>query len=146
MARHLIIYLLLAARLCPSIAAFQIRRNSCHNLLAAHPQSPEARRRPKVSLALSQDPNDFWNQQKMLMEDLKTTAETSLANEEKDKYNQQVQSLIAYSAYTTFFIFCALWTTCDSPFVAFSYLFGSTLVRALDVAQVRCMHESLCRY
>ncbi|GKY93179.1 hypothetical protein MPSEU_000285800 [Mayamaea pseudoterrestris] len=71
--------------------------------------------------------NDFWSQQKSLMEDLKQSAETSLAVEEQDKYNQQLQALIVYSAYTTFAIFCGLWTAFENPFVAFSYLFGASL-------------------
>lgn len=65
----------------------------------------------------------------MLLEDLKSSADSSLAQEAKLKYNQQVQALISYSAYSTFIIFCGLWTIFDNPFVAFSYLFGATLVR-----------------
>jgi hypothetical protein len=56
------------------------------------------------------------------------TADSSLAQENQDRYSRQLQELVSDTTYVGFFIFCALWTAFDNSFVGFSYVFGATLV------------------
>jgi hypothetical protein len=70
---------------------------------------------------------DFWTRQKDLMEEMTDSGRKSLKEEMREKYAKRLLALVGDTAYFGFFIFCALWTISDNPFVAFSYTIGAAM-------------------
>lgn len=70
---------------------------------------------------------DFWMRQKELIQEMKDTSDSNLRAEMREKFAQRRLALVGDTAYIGFFIFCALWTFSANPFVAISYVFGSTM-------------------
>jgi hypothetical protein len=69
--------------------------------------------------------DEFWTQQKALMEEMTGKAEKSLRDEEREKFASRRTGLVADTALFTALIFCLLWAVAANPFVSFSYAFGS---------------------
>lgn len=78
------------------------------------------------SLRMASEGDDFWTQQKALMEEMTGKAEKSLRQEQRDKFASRRTALIADTVLFTALIFSLLWVVSANPFVSFSYAFGST--------------------
>jgi hypothetical protein len=82
--------------------------------------------RPKSRLFMTAD-DDFWKQQKSLVQEMTVKADKSLRQEQSEKFAVRRNGLIGDTAFFTALICCALWGVFDNPFFSFSYLFGATL-------------------
>jgi len=69
--------------------------------------------------------NDFWNQQRALMNEMSERTEKSLRKEQLEKYRRVQGKLVEETAFVSALIFSLLWLGCDNPFVPFSYVFGA---------------------
>lgn len=69
--------------------------------------------------------NVFWQQQRQLMTDLQGRSENSLRKEQLTDFQRVQSKLVQETVFCSCMIFPLLWLSCDSPFVALSYLFGS---------------------
>jgi hypothetical protein len=81
----------------------------------------------RPTLLRAQGDEDFWAQQKELVQEMTDVTDRSLAKEQQLKFERQRMAIVFDTAYFGFFIFCALWTLFNNPFVAFSYAFGTLL-------------------
>jgi hypothetical protein len=68
---------------------------------------------------------DFWKQQRELMNEMTDRTERSLRKEQLDTFGKVQGKLIEETAFVTVLIFSSLWLACDNPFVPFSYAFGA---------------------
>lgn len=71
------------------------------------------------------DDDDFWSQQKTLMEEMTGKAEDSFRQEQRDKFAERRSALLGDTAFFTSLLFSFLWLICDNPFISFSYVFGA---------------------
>jgi hypothetical protein len=69
--------------------------------------------------------NDFWEQQKALMEEMSDVNEQSLKQENKKNFAKIQGDLITETVFFSSLLFSVLWLACDNPFVPLSYVFGS---------------------
>ena len=70
--------------------------------------------------------DEFWEQQKAIMEEMTGRTEKSLRQEQQQKFADRRTALIVDNAFFSALIFSLLWFACNNPFVPLSYLFGST--------------------
>jgi len=70
--------------------------------------------------------DDFWTQQKALMEEMTGRAEKSLKQEQREKFAKRRTALIADTTLFTVLIFSLLWVLSVNPFVSCSYALGAT--------------------
>lgn len=82
-------------------------------------------RRVGFSLKSGKDSDEFWTQQKALMEEMTGRAEKSLKLEQREKFANRRTALIADTALFTALIFSLLWVLSTNPFVSFSYVLGA---------------------
>jgi len=73
------------------------------------------------------DDEEFWLKQKQLLSQMSNVASKSIQAEQREKFARRRIAIVSDTAFVGFFIFCALWTAFDNPFVAFSYALGATL-------------------
>lgn len=73
----------------------------------------------------SSNKDDIWASQRQLVEDLKQSNEKSLQEEMREKFAQRRSALVNDTLFLGFFIFCALWTFSENPFVPLSYSLGA---------------------
>ena len=78
-----------------------------------------------VLLKSGKDSDEFWTQQKALMEEMTGRAEKSLKQEQREKFASRRAALIADTALFTALIFSLLWVLSVNPFVSFSYALGA---------------------
>lgn len=69
--------------------------------------------------------NDFWQQQRDLMNEMSDQNEKSLKEEQTKNFSKIQNDLVTESAFITSLLFSLLWLACDNPFVPLSYVFGS---------------------
>ena len=74
----------------------------------------------------STEKDDFWSQQKELMQEMTGRAEKSLREEQREKFASRRTALVADTAIFTSLIFSLLWLISVNPFVSFSYALGAT--------------------
>ena len=82
--------------------------------------------RNNVSFLRAADGDEFWKQQKAIMEDMTGRAEKSLKQEQLEKFASRRTALIGDTALFTTLIFSLLWVLSANPFVSISYAFGAT--------------------
>lgn len=70
--------------------------------------------------------DEFWTQQKSLMEEMTGRAEKSLRQEQREKFVNRRTALIADTALFAVLIFSLLWVLSVNPYVSFSYALGAT--------------------
>jgi len=68
---------------------------------------------------------DFWAQQKELVEEM--SGRKSMKQEQLEKFEQRRLALVSDTAYTSVFVFCALWAFLDNPLTALSYSVGAAM-------------------
>jgi hypothetical protein len=78
------------------------------------------------ALSMASD-DDFWAQQRSIMDQLTDRTEKSLKEEQTQKFAKRRDGLIEDTAFFTALIFSFLWLVCDNPFVSFSYSLGAVL-------------------
>lgn len=76
-------------------------------------------------LAMAGSDNDFWQQQRDLMNEMSDQNEKSLKEEQTKNFSKIQNDLVTESAFITSLLFSLLWLACDNPFVPLSYVFGS---------------------
>ena len=82
---------------------------------------------PRNMVAMkSTEKDDFWSQQKELMQEMTGRAEKSLREEQREKFASRRTALVADTAIFTSLIFSLLWLISVNPFVSFSYALGAT--------------------
>jgi len=72
------------------------------------------------------DGDDFWAQQKQLAEEMTSSGEKSLRQEQLNKYNQRAAGLVGDTAFFALLIVPILWICVDNPLFSASYLLGAT--------------------
>lgn len=72
------------------------------------------------------DDDDFWKKQQELVGSMTENIETSIKEENREKFNKRSDSLVGDTLYFQFVTFSALWLCFDNPFCAFSYFFGAS--------------------
>ena len=80
----------------------------------------------KLVVVKSTKKDDFWSQQKELMQEMTGRAEKSLKEEQREKFASRRNALVADTAIFTSLIFSLLWFITVNPFVSFSYALGAT--------------------
>jgi len=76
-------------------------------------------------MAESGDKDDFWQQQRDLMNEMSDQNEQSLKEENSKNFSKVQNALITETVFFSALLFSLLWLACDNPFVPFSYVFGS---------------------
>lgn len=113
---------------------FSVIIRSRHSLVHGHVGSrgilkdgfeAESSRSKQSSLMMAGEGDDFWTQQKALMEEMTSQGEKSVRSEQRDKFASRRTALIGDTALFTALIFSLLWVLAANPFVSFSYAFGS---------------------
>lgn len=74
----------------------------------------------------SSEMDEFWSQQKELMQEMSVRAEKSLKEEQREKFSGRRKALVADTAIFTSLIFSLLWCVSLNPFVSFSFALGAT--------------------
>lgn len=117
---------LLVERSPPPSPSTRIPRANDATTPDKHNETPRSVR-SCASLLSQKSDDDFWSQQKELMNEMATAADLSLEKEEREKFARRRLSLVGDTAYVGLFIFCGLWSSFDNPFVALSYMLGTLL-------------------
>ena len=78
-----------------------------------------------LRMAESGDKDDFWQQQRDLMNEMSDQNEQSLKEENSKNFSKVQNALITETVFFSALLFSLLWLACDNPFVPFSYVFGS---------------------
>ena len=76
-------------------------------------------------LAMAESDNDFWQQQKALMNEMSDQNDKSLRADQRKSFAKVQNGLVTESVFITSLLFSLLWLACDNPFVPLSYVFGS---------------------
>jgi len=78
-----------------------------------------------TAVVKSSERDDFWSQQRELMQEMTGRAEKSLKEEQREKFASRRNALVADTAIFTTLIFSLLWVISVNPFVSFSYALGA---------------------
>ena len=70
--------------------------------------------------------DEFWQQQRDLMNEMSDVNEQSLKEEQSLNYAKMQTGLIVETVFFSALVFSLLWLACDNPFVPFSYVFGAS--------------------
>lgn len=70
--------------------------------------------------------DEFWSQQKELMEEMTGRAERSLKDEQREKFARRRTALVADTAIFTSLILSMMWVLSANPYVSLSYALGAT--------------------
>lgn len=68
---------------------------------------------------------NFWSRQQDLIGEMKASNANAIKIENRNKFRSLQVALLGDTAFCAALIFSLLWLTCNNPFVAFSYMFGS---------------------
>mmetsp|Transcript_13565 Transcript_13565/g.38160 ORF Transcript_13565/g.38160 Transcript_13565/m.38160 type:complete len:218 (+) Transcript_13565:228-881(+) len=104
------------------------QRNARSISVSTFSGSRECYRKHNFSLRMAEDEkgkDDFWQQQKDLMQELTDDADKSLQEENKKSFDKVQNALISETAFFSALLFSLLWLACDNPFVPMSFVFGS---------------------
>lgn len=74
---------------------------------------------------MAESDNDFWQQQKALMNEMSDQNDKSLRADQRKSFAKVQNGLVTESVFITSLLFSLLWLACDNPFVPLSYVFGS---------------------
>mmetsp|Transcript_131181 Transcript_131181/g.195498 ORF Transcript_131181/g.195498 Transcript_131181/m.195498 type:complete len:220 (+) Transcript_131181:67-726(+) len=77
-------------------------------------------------LSMAND-DDFWAQQRVLVDQMADRTEISLKDEQKQKFASRRSALIEDTAFFSAIIFSCLWLAFEDPFFSFSYSLGAVL-------------------
>jgi len=69
--------------------------------------------------------NNFWNQQQSLLEEMKRSNEDANKAVRQKQYDDVRNTLLSDTAFIGIVVGGICWITCDNPFVALSYEFGT---------------------
>lgn len=69
--------------------------------------------------------NEFWQQQRALLNEMTDRTERSLKREQLEKFRNLQGKLVEETVFVSTLLFALLWSACENPFVAFSYAFGA---------------------
>jgi len=76
-------------------------------------------------LLMAENDDDFWQQQRDLMQEMTDQNEQSLKEAQQQSFAKVQNGLVIESVFITSLLFSLLWLACDNPFVPLSYVFGS---------------------
>lgn len=71
------------------------------------------------------DKDDFWQQQRDLMNQMSDQEENAVKEENTKTFRKVQNSLLTETIFFSTILFSLLWLACDNPFVPLSYVFGS---------------------
>jgi hypothetical protein len=71
------------------------------------------------------DQDEFWRQQRQLVQDMTRKTELSLKREQMTQFQRTQSKLIQETALVSSLLVALLWLTCDNPMVPLSFIFGA---------------------
>lgn len=118
-------FIALAITLLAACSAFQTttRSSALHRPAVAFSQ----RRQDHSSPLKMAEGDDFWSQQKALLEEMTTSEDKIERSEQSTKFAARQAGLVSDTAFFSAIIFSALWGFCANPFVPISYSLGAVL-------------------
>mmetsp|Transcript_11210 Transcript_11210/g.26948 ORF Transcript_11210/g.26948 Transcript_11210/m.26948 type:complete len:224 (-) Transcript_11210:195-866(-) len=81
--------------------------------------------RPLRMTDIENGKDEFWQQQRELMNEMSDRNDKSLKEEQNKNFNKVQNALIIETIFFSSLLFSLLWLACDNPFVPLSYVFGS---------------------
>jgi hypothetical protein len=122
------IFLILAST-CNSVHyghAFQIRKHgvACSPYRQNGSDAPSTQ--PHQFYMTPAGDDEFWQQQRALVNEMTDRSEKSLRKEQLKKFGDVQGKLIVETVFVSALIFSLLWLACDNVFVPISYVFGAT--------------------
>lgn len=117
-------FITLAITLLAACSAFQTtaRASALHRPAVAFSQRQDDSSRLNMA-----EGDDFWSQQKALLEEMTQKEEKIERSEQSVKFAARQAGLVGDTAFFSAMIFSILWGTCVNPFVPISYSLGAVL-------------------
>jgi hypothetical protein len=117
-------FVALAITLLAACSAFQT--TTCSSALR-RPAVAFSRRFEHSSPLKMAESDDFWSQQKALLEEMTTTEDKIERSEQSTKFAARQAGLVGDTAFFSAIIFSILWGASVNPFVPISYSLGAVL-------------------
>lgn len=117
-------FITLAITLLAACSAFQTTTRSS---AFQRPAVAFSQRQEHSSQLKMAEGDDFWNQQKALLEEMTQKEEKTERREQNVKFAARQAGLVGDTAFFIAMIFSILWGTCVNPFVPISYSLGAVL-------------------